>query len=67
MIKKEIVVNEIELNDLGQTVALKGKVVKVVEVPDMLWEFTKHQFHKDTLYILNECIWKEVDLDYCGG
>jgi hypothetical protein len=54
-------------HELTIDVAMKGKVVKVIEVPDMLWKFTKHQFHKDTIQIINECVWEDVELDYCGG
>ena len=67
MIKHELRIDEVELNDDSHIAALKGHRVKVIEVPDMLWEFTKHQFHKDTLHILNECIWKELEIEYCGG
>jgi hypothetical protein len=69
MIKKEIVVDEVELNDEGNVKALKGRVVKVIEISDMNRNFLNHQFSKDTLMEIHKAEWKVLDniIDYAGG
>lgn len=64
--KYEYKINEIELNEGGSMVAMKGKRVKVVEVKDLDKEFLSHQFSSETRKIM---FWsqKDIELDYMGG
>jgi len=64
MIKREMVVDEVELNDKGETVAMKGKVVKVYEIDEFEKEFLSH---KIDLTSINIWFWAQFELDYIGG
>lgn len=64
MIKRELVIDGIELNDKGETIAVKGKVVKVIEIDDLDRTFLDHKFSKNTLRTM---FWAEHRLEYCGG
>lgn len=62
--KKEAIIQEIELSDDGSVKALKGKVQSVYEVTELQHEFMSHKFKRDTLNII---FWAQFEIFYMGG
>jgi hypothetical protein len=57
-------VEAIELNERGETIAMKGRVVRVVDIEDLEDRFLSHQFNGGTLKVM---FWAQHYIDYCGG
>jgi hypothetical protein len=64
MIKKEAIVNEVEIDNDFNPIAYKGKVVKVIEVSELERSFMSHRFKSTTLKTM---FWAQFNINYCGG
>lgn len=63
------VIDRIDLNDEGKIKAIKGHIepIKVIEVSELQKKFLNHTYTKETMNVIHEIEWKELELDYCGG